>query len=194
MKEYIVILLTAGVLFGGRRLLDYYWYSGEKQSILSGIWKTYNQKNIHTYLDQGRDLAYVLTDTVLLDLLYKSFVGLYGWMNYQSGIIYYRAIGIAYISFIVYIAKYFRNNRTSKAYAYITIGMIVFSFILVLVRCWTQDFQPQGRYMFPAIPCVMYLVSQGKALYRRRTYGYLMQAIVLISMYSFVRYGMLFIM
>ena len=194
MKEYIVILFTAGVLFGGRRLLDYYWYSGEKQSILSGIWKTYNQRNIHTYLDQGRDLAYVLTDTVLLDLLYKSFVGLYGWMYYQSGIIYYCAIGIAYISFIVYIAKYFRNNRTSRVYAYITTGMIAFSFILVLYHCWARDFQPQGRYMFPAIPCVMYLVSQGKALYRRRTYGYLMQAIVLISLYSFVRYGMLFIM
>ena len=194
MKEYIVILLTAGVLFGARRFLDYCWYSGDKQSIMSDIFKTYRKISRHSFLDQGKDLAYVLTDTVLLDLLYKSFVGLYGWMYYQSGIIYYRAIGIAYISFIVYIAKYFRNNRTSRAYAYITIGMIVVSFILVLYHCWARDFQPQGRYMFPAIPCVMYLVSQGKALYRRRTYGYLMQAIVLISLYSFVRYGMLFIM
>jgi len=191
MKEYIVILLTAGVLFGGRHLLDYYWYSGDKQSILSGIWKTYNQKSIHTLINGGRDLAYMLTNTVLFELLYKSFVGQYGWMTFRSGIIYYYAIGIAYISFIVYIVKHFRNTRTSKAYVYITVGMIIVSFILVLFRCWTQDFQPQGRYMFAVIPCVMYLVSQEKALYRGRTYDYLMQVMALISMYSFVRYGML---
>ncbi|MCX6563174.1 MAG: glycosyltransferase family 39 protein [Candidatus Aminicenantes bacterium] len=93
-------------------------------------------------------------------LLGQSFVGLFGWMSLWSPPWFYQvfaALGI--LALLGLIWRFVRRN-IDRRLAAILITIPILSFILVVYLNLTFT-QPQGRYLFPALPAIMILAALG---------------------------------
>ena len=124
--------------------------------------------------------------------LFKSFFGVYGWMRFDGEDIYYKIILLLNVSLIAYILFMLLKDKDKQVRfeAVVWVGVAVSMIIAVVYHCWAVDYQPQGRYLFGILPCWMHLASKRK-VYDRVTAEYLLEAIALVSIFSFVRYGMI---
>lgn len=192
MLEYGIILITTAIIYSTRVLIDFLYYGGQKAAMLEEIGDSYKKVTIMSLQTLGKDLSYVLLETNLVDRLIKSFFGIFGWMKYESGKIYYWVIEILYAGLMFFFIKgtSFRKNKIEVTKIIISLGMIAIAVFAVVGHCWINDFQPQGRYLFGMIPCVMYAFSRNDKIVHSRLIEYCFEGIVLVSIYSFIMYGM----
>jgi len=98
--------------------------------------------------------------TTFPSLLSRSFVGLFGWMNLSLPEVYYRffwalgLLGLGSVTFQVALRR--RNARMPLMLA----AIVVLNFAVV-VHINRSFEQPQGRYMFVALPALALLVAMG---------------------------------
>ena len=147
--------------------------------------------------EKGISFDAVIKNKTFYIVTLKSFIGVYGYMNKYAPDIFYNIIFASYIFFISYIIFYNIRNRKLKGIQegrIIPIILAIFSGCLVLalsiIRAYTYDFQPQGRYLFPIIPLIcanMYNQKKNKLL----EIFFFIIAIVLIIMYAIYGYSQL---
>lgn len=93
---------------------------------------------------------------------FESFFGVFGHMNLPMPREYYRNVGIFGTAFLLSLVLMALIWRRIPIHLLLmgTIGVVFLAILVSLYHSWTADYQPQGRYLFPAIPILgMYLLT-----------------------------------
>lgn len=96
---------------------------------------------------------------------YISLVGVYGYFAISSSRYFYAAVAFAYLMIAVFLG--YGAWRSPEVYARHSLALAVaFAVLAVLMsslHSWTADFQPQGRYLFPAFAMLGVAMKDNRA-------------------------------
>ncbi len=119
---------------------------------------------------------------------FDSFAGGYAYMSLWGPIWYYRAMFLLFSAFGLYLAvRIFASKDRSalRQLAVVVFGSLLTLFISFYLS-WNYAFQPQGRYLFPAIAMVALLVYSNRELFHNFVVNAFLFAAFCLSVYSFV--------
>lgn len=126
-----------------------------------------------TWQSQGYSLFDMLSESEFMNLSTMSFIGIYGPMTIVTSIWIYRFYKLLFVSGFVlclilcFIKKEFPDVLYQKRpalrifYHCNMIFCIFMPFILSAYYSWSTDYQPQGRYLLPALIPVCYYCIRG---------------------------------
>lgn len=140
--------------------------------------------------EQGVTLQDVLIRNQWLYRTTASFFGTYGWMTITSSVFFYFWMGLGWAIFIgcALVATFTsapKLERIFNAIAWLYLPLIV---AISAYYSWIADFQAQGRYLFPFLAILFYLIYKVKPgprwLITTTVWG-----LFLLSVYSFIFVG-----
>lgn len=123
---------------------------------------------------------------------FKSLFGIYGYMDIVSSGDYYRAV--TYALGLLFLLAFF-----CAAFTLTGRDMIFFLFVLIFAglvvgqsvyHSWINDYQPQGRYLFPILPMFMVALARMPSSYRMRIMPLFVLVFFLLSVWSFLLTGL----
>ena len=200
---FCIALLTLGI----RMALDFSVYGLDKSNIIEEVTlmqADYEYKSTtpladmapSIYLHQkGISLSTLLTQMGFHTLLGESFCGLYGAYAIGTPPVYYITYGLCFFALFVFgsygvLKTNFREKNAKNILSYITcVGLMLLSYLLVIYNAYFIDFQPQGRYLFPALLVFVYLLSLDETLPKRKSFQILVTFLALLSLASFYLIG-----
>ena len=126
------------------------------------------------------------------DLSFKSFFGLYGYMQFLSDSDYYQAVTYTLGAFFILVFLYMAVTFPPKDLIFF--GFVLFFVILTLGlsahHSWVNDYQPQGRYLFPILPMMMIGLAKLPASFRTRIMPPFCLVFFILSVWSFLLTGL----
>jgi hypothetical protein len=122
---------------------------------------------------------------------FESFSGVYHWMNLRGPDVYYALMGVLYTAVLVTIGFAFRKLPWSEK----LFGGAVFCaaaavILLSAYHSWTADFQPQGRYLFPILAMLAFVLHRYRESMPARALHLLFVGLFAASVFSFVFIGL----
>lgn len=122
---------------------------------------------------------------------FQSFCGMYHWMSLPSPGAYYAVMGALYAALLLTIGLAFRKLPWPD----VIFGAAVFSAAAAVIalsayHSWTADFQPQGRYLFPVLPMLAFVLYRYRETLRSRALLLLFTGLFAASVFSFVVAGL----
>lgn len=126
--------------------------------------------NLPTPRNLGQSLFYMLFERNWLNITVKSFIGVFGGLNiYMPGIfykLYYLLAGLGIVGLFFRMIENFWNGRFIKdrqkvIFTILMIINIIIPVSLSMYYSYGSDFQPQGRYIMPALIPIMYFWTIG---------------------------------
>ena len=161
------IFMYDGDLFGIKTLLksnELYAWDSIKPSVRQ------NPRNT------GMSILDVLFDGIYVKVLFLSFIGVFGYMQFGLRRFVYIFYFIAFSgSIILFIVSIFasvinskKSNNTSEnnvrekfiLLAFLFISALIV-FLLTLYNSWNNDYSPQGRYLYPLLPSLVAFFGLG---------------------------------
>ncbi len=118
---------------------------------------------------------------------FKSFVGFYGYYAEYSPKWYYTYVFLIYVIVFFVILRHamFKTNWQDKLFAVISITGVFGGLLMSFLFCWTYDFQPQGRYMFPIIPILLVFFWKMFPLWSRHEKAIVLSSVIILTLLSF---------
>jgi len=179
VKKLLFLFAIIFILSGWWFIRSYIVYNGDllglkTNSLLAEKFAVENLKpsNFQSLYVQGYTFMGMLVKTVWINYTFKSFWGVFGYMNLPIENYYYVLLGglliLAALGFFIRLhekiidclkentklLKFIKDNKLYIALI-LFIGGTVFCGIY---SCYYNDFQPQGRYLFPALfPIVLFI-------------------------------------
>jgi 4-amino-4-deoxy-L-arabinose transferase-like glycosyltransferase len=98
--------------------------------------------------------------TTFPSLMWRSFVGLFGWMNLMLPEVYYRIFWVLGLLGLGSVAFQVATRRRDARIVTILAAIVVLN-LAVVIHINRSFEQPQGRYMFVALPALALLVAMG---------------------------------
>ncbi|MBI3985887.1 MAG: hypothetical protein HY343_03130 [Lentisphaerae bacterium] len=128
-----------------------------------------------------------------ISLSFKSFTGLYGNMNLPSPKLYYALILAVYLALGLYVTRtIWRNGHARDRMLLVgAAGLCLLIVGLSTYSSWVNDFQPQGRYLFPLLPVLATVLGRTERLLNQRVVVGGCWLAFILSSYSFVLTGLL---
>lgn len=126
------------------------------------------------------------------DLSFKSFFGIYGYMDLVSPPDYYRILTYTLGLFFVIILSYVAFALSFRDIIFI-LFVLLFMGLAVgqsVYHSWVNDFQPQGRYLFPILPMLIIGLAKLPDSFRTRVMPLFGLAFFLLSVWSFLLTGL----
>lgn len=200
LQGYCCVVAVFVVIIGARYALDYVVYNGNKGEQISEIGEESigdaEKESIAAGLklkEQGVSLHEMISERGFFEKSYKSFCGFYGWMEYESGYFYYLLVFALYLKILsIHIKANWQYKEKIKIVQYIVMWVISGCLLAFAVyHSWTQDFQPQGRYLLPIILPIMSVSCFVKGKENSTKQLQYIYMLALISGYSFIKYGIL---
>ncbi len=142
---------------------------------------------------RGESLKSIITIDRWFEKTFRSAFGVYGYLNVSASNVYYDVVRWASTSFLVFLALsiIFRGgiqgNLVLLLFLSCSGGLIATS----LYHSWTQDFQPQGRYIFPVIPMLGIVAWHTYRFMPASISRLFLVTMFMLSVYSFVYVGLL---
>jgi hypothetical protein len=122
---------------------------------------------------------------------FESFCGVYHWMSLRSPDAYYLVMAALYMALLVTIAFGFRNlPRPEVLFGAAVLFAMAMVILLSAYHSWTVDFQPQGRYLFPILPMLGFVLYRYRETLPRRALLLLFTGLFAASVFSFVVAGL----
>ena len=195
--RYVGILLTTGAFVGiaaGIRKFGVWFYA--KRDVLEGI-NPIDPKFISgesTLVDmrtQGYTLKEVF-DRGLLDELWRSFTGDYGWLEYWGSFRYHLLFGLILllsVGILLFLLRTCGLQCRLEAVSAVAIwGLMV---LMVIYQCWTGDYEPQGRYLLPCLLTWGYLCAAiGEKPWKKLSWAGCLLGLNLLSVFSYLFVGL----
>jgi len=143
--------------------------------------------------DKGVSLYQLLIESPdWRDLSFMSFFGVYGYMDLVSDDAYYQTVmyvlSLLFLIVLLY-AAYIIPPRDAVfllcvlLFALLTVGQSVY-------HSWVNDYQPQGRYLFPILPMLMIGLARLPSSFRIRIMPLFGLVFFILSAWSFVLTGL----
>ena len=123
--------------------------------------------------------------------LFNTFAGFFGNYNFGMAGWYYNVMAGLYIALfgcLIYELVKMKSKRKWLEFAAVMlcIGM---QYLLVFINGYFVDFQPQGRYMLPALLYVAYLVYTCKESKNNKLIRLILCATCILSLYAYLTVG-----
>ena len=176
LLKYIGIIAGLTLLFSGfcfiRHLVIYGDLIGFKTTLYYGdlyAIPSLKAENNPSIAQQGFSLAYMLFDMEWLRITFESFVGVFGYMQYtcpdkvyelMKYFVWVAVIGCA-VGGVVKIKKKEKIDILHLCFYICSVICAVITVCLSIYNSYTNDFQPQGRYCYPAIFTIAMFVAIG---------------------------------
>lgn len=142
--------------------------------------------------DRGVSLREIVVNKRCLQTIFNSSFGKYGYTSITASNGYYEFLLINVILMTVLVGSsiVMRGGLSTT----ILLGIVVFvSALLILVvvlRSWSIDFQPQGRYLLPVIGMIAVLLHHSHRIIPRSLFNLLLGSMYLSAVYNFVSVGL----
>ena len=143
--------------------------------------------------DKGRSYQdVIIRNPEWWDLSFKSFFGLYGYMEFHSDKDYYQAVSYILCAFFLLVFFYVALTFSAK-------DMFFFLFVLLFIilalglssyNSWVTDYEPQGRYLFPILPILMVGLAKLPDSFRKRICPLFCLIFFILSVWSFLMAGL----
>jgi len=123
---------------------------------------------------------------------FNSFVGVYGWMTIKAHALYYWLMNNLYIIFLMFLSiiALFGKERKVKIVYLLSVIMGFCTIFISMYHSWVNDFQPQGRYLFPVLGITGVYLYCAKNVKRFIIFPFLVIVLFLFSIYSFLFVGL----
>jgi len=121
-----------------------------------------------------------------------SSVGVYGYMSIHGPAAYYMVMLLLLAAMLYYIARNLIREGGSEARHLLGLAG-VFSVAMIFLssyHSWVNDFQAQGRYLFPILGILAIVVGRYSSLFHARSYGGFVVVLFLLSILSFIFTGL----
>ncbi len=130
--------------------------------------------------------------------LFKNYFGYYGIYSLEAKDWYYGLMAVLYLALFTVSGSLIHKTMKEKKMAgesvvrqrltYWTMwGMIGLMYLLTIYNAYFVDFQPQGRYLFPALPALACQLAIFKEVEDHKVVRTLITAIAVVSLYSFYK-------
>lgn len=208
--KYGIVVAVCMSVFGGAEYADMLRYDGNKGEIARQQREIYVERAMESDIDsvshanrsgiamksQGIPLSQVLFQHGFLKYSYQSYMGKYGWMEYESPGWYYVSIGVIYcLILLLLIWTMLYNGSMPKKMIFCLLLMLNLTVIAASIwKSWTGDFQPQGRYLFAMnfnIAICSYLYSD--LLFKKKIFKLAVCLAGGLLAYSYVMGGIIFL-
>lgn len=142
--------------------------------------------------EKGLPLAALFTEKKWHESSFKSFLGVYGYMNIWASGRYYLPFFLLYIAFGLYVIFSVIRSRNKQSIVQLAItafGCFLTVFVSVMLS-WIYAYQPQGRYLFPVIGMFgLFIYANRQHLNNLIVHAFIAGAF-LFSIYSFIFWGL----
>lgn len=138
--------------------------------------------------EKGKPFSHLFKERRWHEDSFKSFVGIYGYMNVLAGFSYYRLMQIFYTIFAVYLFVAVAARRKTRGIWQSLIYLAGFALTVFISAylSWSYAYQAQGRYLFPIVAMTGVLVYANRARLDNLFVHAFIAATFLASVYSFI--------
>ena len=118
---------------------------------------------------------------------FQSFCGVYHWMSLPSPQLYYYGMGAGYLALLGVLAVAMRRAPGSdRLFCLLTLSLALGQVLLSAYHSWVADFQPQGRYLFPILPLLAFVLHRYRQWLPAGVLNMLFGSMFALSTFSFV--------
>lgn len=203
--KFLIILSFVFLFLGIRMVPDFVHYGLESRSAVKEEMKEaraqyqfkdstpqeekYDGLNLY---NRGISLKELLIDKKWVEMSIKSFMGVYGYMQYFADSKYYSVLVFLYFGIYCFILYYgFAIADKRKRLLFLLSQMLVFLSVgLSLYNSWFLDFQPQGRYLLPILLILAFSTTLNKRIYQNIAFKLLLCTTGVLSLYSLLSVGL----
>jgi hypothetical protein len=122
---------------------------------------------------------------------FESFCGVYHWMSLRGPGYYYAVMAALYTALLITIGLPFRKLPWPDALFVAAVLCAAAAVVLISAySSWTADFQPQGRYLFPILPMLAFVLHRYRETLPSRALHLLFTGLFAASVISFVFIGL----
>ena len=148
--------------------------------------------------EKGVTLKEFFVDWKFNQELFKNYFGYYGIYRLAAQPRYYTVMAGLYIALFASVGVLVHKNIRKQKMAgesvlrvrltYWTMwAMIILMYLMTIYNAYFVDFQPQGRYLFPALPALACQIGLYKEVEDSKLVRTLITAIAMVSLYSFYK-------
>ena len=203
-RKYLILAGLTFAIFAIRYMItDFRYYGFDKYGVYNEVMElraTYEYKpstppqeqagSIYLY-NKGVPLSLFFGEMRFNQDLFNTFAGFFGNYNFGMADWYYFAMAGLYIALfgsLIYELIKMKSKRKWLEFAAV-IGCIASQYLLVFINGYFVDFQPQGRYMLPALLYVAYLVYTCKESKNNKVIRLILCGTCILSLYAYLTVG-----
>lgn len=152
----------------------------------------YNPFNLYL-MDLGVPITDLLTRDSFLSLSVRSFIGVYGYLNFPSSNAFFWISGIMALSAIAFLLfpAICQPGLQYKLIVFYSVTAALLVFAQSMVHSWVVAYEPQGRYLFAIIPMLAVTLSLSSVKFPVLFIQKLALAVYTINCIGFAVYGMM---
>ena len=203
-RKYLILVGLTFAIFAIRYMItDFRYYGFDKYGVYNEVMElraTYEYKpstppqeqagSIYLY-NKGVPLSLFFGEMRFNQDLFNTFAGFFGNYNFGMADWYYFAMAGLYIALfgsLIYELIKMKSKRKWLEFAAV-MGCIASQYLLVFINGYFVDFQPQGRYMLPALLYVAYLVYTCKESKNNKVIRLILCGTCILSLYAYLTVG-----
>jgi len=133
----------------------------------------------------------LLTERQWIWLSCRSFFGDFGWMNYHLTTSYYCIVILLFGGLLFTVVRVSRGEQNFRLTSWFTVLVIGANIVLAIAFSWFIDLQPQGRYLFPSLLAIGWMLSQLRNWQSSRIVFGLVVIMTILGLYAFICYGVI---
>lgn len=207
-KEFLVKCLVlvglTGAMFAVRYMItDFRYYEFDRHRVyneMKELRALYEYKpstppheqagSIYLY-NKGVPLSLFFGEMRFNQDLFNTFAGFFGNYNFGMASWYYYVMASLYTALIVcLIFELVKMKEVKKWLEFATVAVCIgIQYLLIFINGYFVDFQPQGRYMLPALLFVTYLVYACKESKNNKMIRLILCATCILSLYAYLTVG-----
>ncbi len=133
----------------------------------------------------------LLTERQWIWLSCRSFFGDFGWMNFHLTTSYYCIVMLLFSALLFTVVRVSRGEQTFRPTSSFTVLVIGANIFAAIAYSWFIDLQPQGRYLFPSLLAIGWMLSRLRNWQSSRIVFGLVVILAIMGMYAFICYGVI---
>jgi hypothetical protein len=195
----VIVAIGAISIFGSKKVLDYQVNGPDKSAKVAAMERKmaipiYNEntplEQKHAFLnlkERGIPLRKLILDDRWFEKTFRSGVGVYSYFTISAPRIYYDLMRWSCVALFLFLygTIFWKGGGWEKSIAVVVFLMSVALIGASLEHSWTDDFQTQGRYLFPMLSMLALLFGQNRDILNTRWLGLLVVIMFGVSFYSF---------
>lgn len=203
-KKYMLLVgITFGIFAVRYMITDFPYYGFHKYQVINEVMElraAYEYKpstppleqagSIYLY-NKGVPLSLFFGEMQFHKILFRTFTGFFGSYDFGMADWYYMAMAFLYTALFVCVIRELSREKSRKKWLELSavVGCIVVQYLLIFINGYFVDFQPQGRYMLPALLYVSYLVYTCREGRNHKVIRLILCATCVLSLYAFLSVG-----
>jgi Predicted membrane protein (DUF2142) len=133
----------------------------------------------------------LLTERQWVWLSCRSLLGDFGWMNFHLTTSYYCLVILLFSALLFTVVRVSRAEQNFRSTSWFTVPVIGANIFLAITYSWLVDLQPQGRYLFPSLLAIGWMLSRLQNWQSSRLVFGLVVILAILGLYAFICYGVI---